>query len=73
MENIIISTLSNMKRNKRYTALSLHPPFGSKVIQKENNRLFINEGRDGKFEEVSEELYDRLVDKFDSRYKNIKV
>jgi hypothetical protein len=73
MEDTIISTLSSMKRNKRYTALSLHPPFGSKVIQKENNRLFINEGRDGKFEEVSEELYDRLVDKFDSRYKNRKI
>lgn len=69
MEDTNISTLlSIMKRNKMYIALSLHPPFGSSVIQKENNRLFINEGRDGKFEDVSEELYDRLVDKFDSRY-----
>ena len=69
MSDTIISKLTKMKRDKKYTALSLHPPLGYTVIQRDNNRLFINEGRDGKFEEVSEELYDELVDKFDSRYR----
>lgn len=69
MESQIIQKLTKMKKEKKYTALSLHPPFGSSVIQRENNRLFINEGRDGKYEGVSELLYDSLVDKFDSRYK----
>ncbi len=69
MEDVIIDKLTKMKRDEKYAALSLHPPFGSKVIQRENNRLFINEGRDGKFEGVSEEFYDELVDKFDSRYR----
>ena len=69
MEDVIIDKLAKMKRNKKYVALSLHPPFGSTVIQRDNNRLFINEGREGKFDGVSEELYDELVDKFDSRYR----
>ena len=69
MESQIIQKLTKMKKEKKYTALSLHPPFGSSVIQREGNRLFINEGRDGKYEGVSELLYDSLVDKFDSRYR----
>lgn len=69
MESQIIQKLTKMKKDKKYTALSLHPPFGSTVIQRENNRLFINEGRDGKYEGVSELFYDSLVDKFDSRYR----
>ncbi len=69
MESQITQKLTKMKRDKKYISLSLYPPFGSLVIQREGNRLFINEGRDGKYEGVSELFYDSLVDKFDSRYK----
>jgi hypothetical protein len=35
----------------------------------EGNRMFINEGRQGKFDNVSESFYDQMVDKYDSRNK----
>lgn len=67
MEQEIIQRLKSLKRNKKYIALSLHPAVGNSTIDKENNRLFINEGRDGKWERVSEAFYDEMVNKFDSR------
>jgi hypothetical protein len=67
MEQEIKNKLAELKRNKKYIALSLHPEMGSTTIQKENNRLFINEGRDGKWSGISEEFYDNMVQKYDSR------
>jgi hypothetical protein len=67
MSQEIESTLRKMKREKKHTALSLHPPIGAKTIQSEGNRMFINEGRGGKFEDVSEAFYDEMVKKYDSR------
>jgi hypothetical protein len=67
MEQEIVQRLKSLKRNKKYIALSLHPAVGNSTIDKENNRLFINEGRDGKWEGVSEAFYDEMVNKFDSR------
>jgi hypothetical protein len=59
--------LKSMKRNKKYIALSLYPEIGNNTITKDSNRLFINEGRDGKWDNVSEEYYDNMVSKYDSR------
>jgi hypothetical protein len=67
MEQEIVQRLKSLKRNKKYIALSLHPAVGNSMIDKEGNRLFINEGRDGKWEGVSEAFYDEIVNKFDSR------
>lgn len=67
MEQEIVQRLKSLKRNKKYIALSLHPAVGNSTIDRENNRLFINEGRDGKWERVSEAFYDEMVNKFDSR------
>ena len=67
MEQEIVQRLKSLKRNKKYIALSLHPAVGNSTIDKEDNRLFINEGRDGKWEGVSEAFYDEIVNKFDSR------
>ena len=67
MSQEIESTLKKMKREKKYTALSLMPPIGATTIQSEGNRMFINEGRGGKFEDVSEAFYDEMVRKYDSR------
>jgi hypothetical protein len=67
MQQEIIKTLTSLKKNKQYIALSLHPAIGNSTISKEDNRLFINEGRGGKWEGVSERFYDEMVAKFDSR------
>ncbi len=67
METEILSILKSLKKEKQYIALSLHPPLGETTIQKEGNRLFINEGRKGKFNNISESFYDSLVDEYDSR------
>lgn len=63
----IESKLKKMKREKKYTALSLMPAIGATTIQPEGNRMYINEGREGKYEEVSEAFYDEMVRKYDSR------
>jgi hypothetical protein len=67
MQQEIVKTLTGLKRNKKWIALSLHPAIGDSTISREDNRLFINEGRDGKWEGVSESFYDEMVAKFDSR------
>lgn len=59
--------LKQMKKEKRYTALSLYPPITTTTIEKEGNRMFINEGRDGKWDDVSESFYDEMVELYDSR------
>jgi hypothetical protein len=67
MNQEIESQLKKRKREKKYTALSLFPPIGATTIQKDGNRMYINEGREGKFEDVSESFYDEMVKKYDSR------
>lgn len=67
MAELFETKLIAMKRSKTYIALSLYPPIGATTIQKDGNRLFINEGRYGKYEGVSEQVYDTLVRKYDSR------
>ncbi len=67
MEDQILAKLKELKKAKKYTALSLHPGIGMKTVRKDGNIMFINEGRDGKWEGVSEAFYDRMVDEYDSR------
>jgi len=63
-----LDTLYVMREKKERIELTLNPR-GSRVITKApENELLINEGRGGKFTEISEDFYDYLVDKFDSRY-----
>jgi hypothetical protein len=66
-EKNMLSTLEALQQEKKYIALKLHPPIGHASIEAENNRAFINEGRAGKFENISESFYDEMVQKFDSR------
>jgi hypothetical protein len=56
-----------MKKDGKWIALSLRPPLGQTVIHQDGNRMYINEGRDGEFNNVSESFYDKMVDKFHSR------
>ena len=67
MQQEIIKTLTSLKKNKQFIALSLHPAIGNSTISREDNRFFINEGRDGKWEGGAESFYDEMVKKFDSR------
>lgn len=66
-EIAILKQLNKMKRGGEYIALSLYPPLADTIIREEGNRMFINEGRKGKFEDVSEKFYDLMVKRFDSR------
>ena len=59
--------LKQMKKEKRYIALSLHPSIGHTIIEAEGNTLRINEGRDGKWGGISEKFYDEMVALYDSR------
>jgi hypothetical protein len=61
--------LKEMKKKKRYIALQLHPPIGDSTIRREGNRMFINEGRDGKWEDVRESFFNNMVNVYDSRVK----
>ena len=67
MKTEIKNKLKQMKNDGKYIALSLFPPVGQTVIHQDGNRMYINEGRDGEFENVSESFYDKMVEKFDSR------
>jgi len=59
--------LKQLKKEKQYIALSLYPPIGDTTIRSEGNRMFINEGRKGKWDNVSESFYDEMVNLYDSR------
>jgi hypothetical protein len=67
--NHIESHLQQLQESGTHIELQLWPPTGSTTIQKHGNRLRINEGRQGKFENVSEAHYDQLVSKYDSRHR----
>jgi hypothetical protein len=67
VEAAIIHKLEQMKRDHRYTALSLWPPETSSIIEKQNNTMLINEGREGRWSGVSEAFYDSVVMDYDSR------
>ncbi|CAB4143481.1 hypothetical protein UFOVP449_199 [uncultured Caudovirales phage] len=67
-ETLVEKQLADLKEDNTYIALSLYPPMGYTTIQKQNNRIFINEGRQGKWEGISESFYDLMVSKYDSRY-----
>ena len=66
-EKAVKAQLASLRSQKKWIGLSLRPAIGSTIITEENNRLFINEGRDGEFENISESFYDSMVLKYDSR------
>ena len=59
--------LKQMKKDKKYIALSLSPAAGFSTIEKHGNTMRINEGRDGKWSGISESFYDNMVSLYDSR------
>jgi len=67
IETDIEITLKTMRRKKEYIVLSLWPAIGDTTIRREGNRLYINEGRDGKWDNVDELFYDLMVERYDSR------
>lgn len=66
MKTEIELRLKELKEDKKWIALSLYPPAGETIIQEQGNRMFINQGRSGKFI-CSEKDYDSFVNKYDSR------
>ena len=65
-----LSKLEELSEEGKYLALSLYPAIGNSTIEKFGNRMFINEGRDGKWDDISEAFYDLMVSRYDSRHKN---
>lgn len=63
----VLCRLEELSQEGKYLALSLHPPIGSTTIERYGNRMFINEGRQGKWEGISEAFYDLMVSRYDSR------
>ena len=63
----IIDRLENLVKEHEWIELSLHPGIGDSTIRPCGNRLFINSGRAGKFDDISESFYDELVSNYDSR------
>ncbi len=70
MKQEIIERLDELKEKDKWRQLSLRPPEGDTVIRPEGNRMYINEGRDGYFEGVTEQFYDYCVEHYDSRYNS---
>lgn len=66
-EVAIKAILDDLTRKGRRIEVQLWPPIGSSTIQPEGNRMLINEGRDGRFDEVDERFYDRMAREYDSR------
>ena len=62
--------LKELNKQKKYIALSLWPGIGNTTIGEEDNRMFINEGRDSKWEGVRESFYNTMVNLYDSRNCN---
>lgn len=69
-EKRLETTLKGLRSQKKWIELQLRPDIGTTTISKEPiNIAVINEGRHGKFYNISESFYDLMVDKFDSRYR----
>jgi hypothetical protein len=66
-ETEVALKLKQLEKRKAWIELSLRPPTGSTIIEKQDNRMYINEGRDGKWEGISEAFYDTMVSIYDSR------
>jgi len=71
-EQEIITKLHTMLEDGRYISLQLWPHPNESRIKAQNNVMKINEGRDGKWEGVSEEFYDAMVDLYDSSCSKFK-
>ena len=65
----ILLKLKELRKQGKTIHLQLWPGYGHSIIdtKEDTNRLFINEGRDGIWEGISESVYDQLVTIWDSR------
>jgi hypothetical protein len=59
--------LKQLEKRKAWIELSLSAGLGNTTIEKQDNRMYINQGRDGKWEGISEAFYDTMVSIYDSR------
>lgn len=60
-------TLQDLQEQNKWIELQLHPEPSSSIIDGNNNKCLINEGRLGKFDGISERFYDKMVILYDSR------
>ena len=67
VQEIIEDELIELKESGKQIHLTLRPPTWSNIIEKEDNRMYVNDGKDGEFDGVTEAFYDEMVRLFDSR------
>lgn len=53
--------LDSLSEEGKLFKIKLYPPNWSNIIEKDDNRLEINDGEDGVFEGITEAFYDELV------------
>jgi hypothetical protein len=70
----ILLKLKELRKQGKQIHLQLRPDYGHSTIDTEgtSNRLFINEGRDGMYYDITELFFDRLVVEWDSRMPQVK-
>lgn len=71
----ILLKLKELQKQGKRIELQLWPGIGETTInsKESTNRVYINEGRDGKWDEISESFYDGLVQAYDSRMPEVKA
>lgn len=60
-EDQIRCILDSLTDEGKLFKIKLYPPAWSNIIEKEDNRMEINNGEDGVFEGISESFYDEMV------------
>ena len=57
----VASKLKELKKKKVKVVLSLYPSGDLTMIQETNNTMYINEGQEGTYHNISEAFYDQMV------------
>lgn len=60
-EDQIRCILDSLTDEGKLFKIKLYPPEWSNIIEKEGNRMEINNGEDGVFEGISESFYDEMI------------
>lgn len=69
-EQDALQRLQSMLNSNKWIEMSLWPPQGGTTIERTNNQLVINEGRDGRWDDISKAFYDSIVCTYDSRERS---
>jgi hypothetical protein len=66
-EQLALDRLRQLASQNKWTAMELWPAVGHTMIEETGNRLKINDGADGEWDDIGTTFYDAVVCSFDSR------